>query len=424
MKFFNNKNHFFLSIGNALEFYDFALHGFYIKIFTDLFLPLNHSLITGFFIIYGMFTIGFLSRPIGGFFFGFLGDKYGRKNALSYSLTGIGLATFGIAILPTYKMIGLLSPILLMVLRILQGMCLGGEWTNSLIFVSEDLNKNKKESPAKTTGIIASMGIIGWFFASMLTHFFSHHETLFLSWRMPFFLGSIVAIIGIYLRNHMDDSYCEKRTRLSFGLRSIKEILKYSNNLFIVSAISGLNGALFFSKFIFNVSFLPLVTSFSSVEISKSVSFGLFCYMVFLPITGIIADRVGHKKTMLFSSIATFISTPFSAYFEITGSLTTLFVMQLWTAFLLASWFSPGTYYLSKQFPTHIRCTATAVGYNIGNILCGALAPSINLILYQVTKNPLAPAVFLICIALFSTLILYFIKPIEQKITFYATAEI
>ncbi|NGX39466.1 MAG: Proline/betaine transporter [Chlamydiae bacterium] len=388
----------FCSIGNTLEFYDFALYGFYAQIFSKLFIPSDHAL-TSLFVIYGVFAIGFLSRPVGGFLFGYLGDKYGRKNALSLSLAGIGIATFGIAILPTYQSLGILAPILLTLLRILQGLSLGGEWTNSLVFISEYLSKYKSRRPAFTTGVVTSMGVFGWFLASVLASLFSSEDIFLLSWRIPFFFGSFVAVLGIYFRKHIDDAYYEKTSSSPSNHRSV---LSYPKSFIKVAAIGCLVGAVFYSQFIFTSSFLPLITSFSSKQVNNAISFGLFSYMVFLPVMGFISDQYGHKKTMICSAFLILVFSPLLLYWETTNSLPLLFLAQFTTATLLAAWFAPGTYYLSLQFPIHIRCIGTAVSYNTGCALFGGVAPSICLALYQLTKNPIAPAGFLMFTALFA----------------------
>lgn len=185
------------SFGNILEFYDFATYGFLIPIMAPLFFPAENP-ITSLLMASGAFAISFLARPIGGILFGYIGDFYGRKVAFSLSLIVMAMATTLIGILPTYEKIGLLSPFLLIFCRLVQGLCLGGEFSGSLIFATEHLSQQRHGS-AFVTGTITSAGVGGWFLSSIVCTVTSNLSQPY-SWRIPFLLGAVVGVLGYYIR--------------------------------------------------------------------------------------------------------------------------------------------------------------------------------------------------------------------------------
>lgn len=405
----NRKVYLAASVGNILEFYDFALYGFYAGTLSTLFFPLENSLNSLLF-AYGVFAVGFLSRPIGAMIFGMIGDKLNRKTSLSLSLSIIAVATTAIGLLPTYATWGIAAPICLVMLRIVQGICIGGEYSNSLIFVSEYLEKYRSKYPAFTTGMVSSMGVLGWFLASLVGMFFKNSEALLSSWRVPFLLGSVVGILGYYIRKHTEDAYDNTRHSMPFST-AFKEVFRFPRLSLQVCSIGILMGALFYGQFIFFYSFLPTITELSSLEISRLISIGIFSYMVFLPLIGWAADHLGHKKIILFSCVLSFFLSPLLFYLATTGVPGAILLSQVISALLLAALMAPGTYYMSLVFPSHIRCAAASINYNLGATLFGGTAPSISLILYRTFDNPIAPALFLALAALIAGSFLCSIKP-------------
>jgi len=396
------------SIGNLLEFYDFALYGFYAKILSELFFPLDSPL-NALLMTYGIFAIGFLARPIGAILFGVIGDMHERKKSLSLSLFGIAFSTTAIGLLPTYAQWGIIAPISLMLLRILQGICIGGEYSNSLVFVSEYLEKYRSKLPAFVTGIVSATGVMGWFLASVMGIIFNKPNSVLFSWRTPFIIGSVVGIIGYYVRQHTEDAYQEFKTRIPFR-NIIREITRYPTTCFQVMSIGVLMGALFYGQFIFSYSFLTYITDLTPFQISKLVSLGIFSYMLFLPLCGWISDKVGHKKMILLSCALTFFLSPLFFYLSGSGQQLKILISQMLVGLILSCFMSPGTYYMSLVFPSSIRCAATSINYNIGATLFGGTAPTIGLLLYQSFHNSLAPAIFLSASALIAFFPLLSIK--------------
>jgi len=189
-------------IGNALEYYDVMLYGFFAAALAPLFFPTtNHFVsITA---SLGTFAAGFLMRPLGGILFGHLGDRYGRRMALAFSILLVTVPTLTIGLLPTYEYIGIAAPIILVVCRLLQGLCVGGEYSGAAIFVIEH---SKKKQEAFAGSVLCATGFLGGFLGTILGLICTLPYMPTWSWRIPFLIGSIIGLIGYYIRTQVDES--------------------------------------------------------------------------------------------------------------------------------------------------------------------------------------------------------------------------
>lgn len=406
------------SIGNILEFYDFALYGFFAQTLSKLYFPLNEP-IASLFVFYGVFAVGFICRPIGAVLFGYIGDKFDRRSTLSLSLFGIALATLFMGLLPTYEKWGLMAPISLTLLRVIQGISLGGEYTNSLIFVSEHMEKVKAKHPALATGMVSSMGLLGWFAASFLSIYFKEESLSLFCWRIPFLIGSLVAVVGIYLRKHVSDAFRPVEKNDHTFLSDLVEVFRHPKEMLPPIGVGLLMGALFYGQFIFGTTFLPLVANLSREMTGKVISFGLFSYMIALPLLGFLSDRLGHKRVVLSSCFACVLLAPILFQLEASSSLVRILFAQVLVAILLAALMAPGTFLMSLNFPPTVRCLGVSLSYNIGAAVIGGMVPSINLGLYNWHHNPLDPAYFLAVTALLSGVFLILARgkpaPVSSK---------
>jgi len=189
-----NKRNFAVIVGNALEYYDFMLYGFFATILAPLFFPSDNpvlSLIASM----GSYGVGFLARPLGGIFFGHLGDRWGRKNTLSLSLLFVTLPTLGIALLPTYNQIGMWAPLLLIVFRLVQGFCLGGEASGAMTYIIENSPSNQKDKASSWLVLSCYAGtLVGTLLGAFFTLSFSlpGDGALRLSWAPLLLLSAII----------------------------------------------------------------------------------------------------------------------------------------------------------------------------------------------------------------------------------------
>jgi|GEM_PF-7008021 len=277
--------------------------------------------------------------------------------------------------------------------ELLQSLCIGGEFSNSLVFVSEHLDQYRAKYPALTNGLVISMGVLGWFIASMLAIVFVKEQGI-LSWRIPFLFGIVIAGIGFYIRSRIEDAHITKYSG-SLG-QMLKEIGRHPTAILGACAVGIFMGALFYGQLIFCNGYLPKVTPFSQKEIAGAVSIGFFSYMVLLPIAGWIADVLGHFKTIMGAIVLAMLVAPAFYFLEVSSVFATIVISQVLAAALLSFFMSPATYFMCHLFPTNIRCMGVSLSYNIGATLFGGLAPSVNLLLYQRGENTFTPAIFLL----------------------------
>jgi MHS family proline/betaine transporter-like MFS transporter len=192
-------------IGNVMEWYDFAIYGYFALIIGKLIFP-SSSASTSVIAAFGAFAAGFLMRPIGSLIFGNIGDKLGRKRALLISVLMMAIPTFLIGVLPVHEQIGITAPILLVILRMLQGLSVGGEYTTSVVFLVENSPDGRRGFMASWSGWGAVAGILlGSAVASLITTLLTPVQLASWGWRLPFLIGIIIAFVGFYIRRHLPD---------------------------------------------------------------------------------------------------------------------------------------------------------------------------------------------------------------------------
>lgn len=252
-------------IGTILEWYDFSLFAFFTPVIAPLYFPHENKL-TALMLTYAIFAIGFLVRPLGAIFFGHLGDRIGRKKTLVLSILMMSVATCCIGLLPTYAQIGLAAPILLIILRIFQGLSVGGESTGAVLFVVESYSHKHLGLISATLWSMTGIGMLLGSSIGTLTLQFPHHEFI---WRIPFLLGIFTGIIGYFLRQRLPESFlfqqAENHQKLvRFPL--LIAITTYRKELFIIIGLYILSAMITYLVFIFmpgyaaNVIGMPLAS--------------------------------------------------------------------------------------------------------------------------------------------------------------------
>lgn len=206
------KDKFASGIGSVLEWYDFALYGFFAPLIAQLYFPSSSSNI-GLLKAFSVFAIGFIARPLGALFFGSISDKYGRITSLKMTPILITLPTMVFSILPTFQEIGLFAPITLTILRIWQGFCIGGEYTNNIVYLCETTNQSRTYFIGSIGSCTGSFGIfLASSIATIWYKIFSSQDLLVWGWRLAFALSSIFGIIVYLLRRNMKETYIFLRT--------------------------------------------------------------------------------------------------------------------------------------------------------------------------------------------------------------------
>ncbi|MBY0501468.1 MAG: MFS transporter [Alphaproteobacteria bacterium] len=381
-------------IGNALEYYDVMLYGFFATMLAPLFFPTDNkaiSIITSL----GTFAAGFLMRPLGGIVFGYLGDKFGRRQALVLAIFLVTLPTLTIGLLPTYADIGIAASIILVICRLLQGLCVGGEYSGASIFVIEYTKKGKE---AFAGSILCAAG----FFGGVLGTFLGFLCTLpFMppwGWRIPFLIGAFIGLIGYYMRSQVSESpdfIRHKREEIA----KVPLLIVFQNKKINLLCTIGIGATSLIPFYLASVYMGYLLSSQLQIPTFQImlINVGLNISLIFLlPMMGIIADKVGKEKLMILSSLLSIIvAYPFFSSLENNLSLMNIIFIQAVLGIITAGFGAPSMALLSSFFPVHERYSGIGFGYALGGALLGGTTPLILASLSNWLDSSIVPAYYL-----------------------------
>ena len=391
-------------IGNVMEWYDFAVYGFFASVIGKLFFPMQDpaaSLIASF----GAFAAGFLMRPLGGLLFGRIGDLIGRERAMTVSVIAMALPTILMAFMPTYASIGLMAPILLIALRIIQGLSVGGEFTSSLIFLTESAHKDRRAFTAIWGSWGATAGILlGSLTGYLLSKNLTDDQLLLWGWRVPFAAGGLVALVGWLIRrgHHSEPLKGGSSTPVRDAFTH------YRWDILRVALLNIGTGVAYYTAFIYAVSYIRNIDDISETIALEINSIAMLVLLIVLPISAWLSDRIGRKYLLIFSiSILTLAAIPLfeliqsmDAAHVLVGEILFALVVGLTTSGLVA--------YNVELMPAPVRCTGLAFAYNLSMGLFGGTTPLIAATLISYTGNPIAPAYWILAAALVSLFVLIF----------------
>ncbi|MGF3024643.1 MFS family transporter [Methylobacterium aquaticum] len=367
------------SSGNLVEWYDFYAYAFTSIYFASAFFPKSSA--TGQLLATaGIFAVGFFMRPLGGWIFGRIADRRGRKSSMVFSVLLMCAGSLMIGILPTYETIGVLAPVLLLVARLAQGLSVGGEYGTAATYMSEIAGKGRR-------GFLSSfqyVTLIGGQLLAVLVVFALQHvltgdEMRAWGWRIPFLLGAVAAIVAMLLRGSLKES-ASHATMTSKEAGSLRALMQHKRALIITLAFT-MGGSLYFytmttymQKFLVNTVKLDLKT------VSTVMTLSLVVFMLLQPIFGALSDRIGRRNNMiLFSGLAMLGAVPL---------LSTLsLVTNPWAAFgLILTGLVIATFYTSisgvvkaELFPAEVRALGVGLPYAIANAIFGGTAEYVAL---------------------------------------------
>lgn len=382
-------------IGGALEFYDFSLYGTLAFAFAPHFFPSDQRFISVL-SAYAVFAVGFFARPMGALIFGYVGDKIGRRFALFWSLLLMSLATLTIGILPTYESIGLWAPILMIIARLLQGLSAGGEYSGALIFAIEH---GAKKRAGLIGSCIAAGCMSGLLFSSLASVICTLPEMPSWSWRVPFLIGFLVSLVGIYVRFSLDETPLFK-VQKTMGVVSTSFLAGISANirhLVSVALLAGFNGiaiyvySVFFSSFIVQEKLLPngLVKLYSCI--------GTGILMLMLVVFGTLSDRLNRVKIILSGAVLTTLSAALLFYYLPTLSFTAIIAYQLLFVIVLGMYSGPLNTFIIETFQVGVRYRCASLGYSLGMGIIGGSAPLVaSLLSMNKEKHVLLASYFMI----------------------------
>ncbi len=390
------------SIGNCVEWFDFAVYGYLAPTLGAVFFPSADptvSLLASF----AAFGVAFFARPLGGLVFGALGDRVGRQRTLATVIMLMSLATFAIGLLPGYGSIGVLAPVLLVVARLLQGFSVGGEFGGAATFLAE-------YAPAGRRGLYTSwaqVSALAGFVLSVvlvlgLRSGLSEAAQLSFGWRIPFLLAGPLGLVGLYIRLRLEDTPEFRALRGAGGVaRSpIREMVagNYRSILQTVGLAIFPNAG-FYIVLTYLQTYLTRESGLSPTGASLSTTLVLLVAMALIPPLGDLSDRVGRRPLLAASCLGyALLSYPAFLLMARGGPLAAVLTHAALGA-LLAGFLGTLLATLTELFPTRVRYSGFALGHNLAVALFGGLAPFVATYLISVTGSPLAPAYYLMAAA-------------------------
>src|SRR6185312_4474234 len=332
------------AIGNVLEWYDFALFGYFAPVLSRLFFPASDpslSLIATF----GVFAVGFLARPLGALLFGYWGDTRGRRAALAWSIILMALPTCLVGLLPTYAQVGLAAPLTLTALRFLQGLSVGGEFTGSVTFLVEHAASTERGYIGSWAGFSAQIGaLLGSGVGTLMTASLSSDDLQQWGWRIPFVVGSVIALVGWYLRRRIPESPAFERLQQAGVVSSspVRELFRsYRAPLLQVIGLVLLHGVGFYIFYVFLPSYLTKVTD---LPMGTALLINTMCMAllaILIPCMGKLSDRVGHRWVLASGAAGLALGTvPFFLWLS-SGHLALIVTAQVLITVFVSAYMGP-----------------------------------------------------------------------------------
>ena len=382
-------------IGNVLEWYDFAVYGFFATAIGQEFFP-HQDRVAQLLSAFGVFALGYLMRPLGGAVTGHIGDRFGRRAALTFSVVAMAIPTFLIGLLPGYRTLGLLAPIALTLLRMVQGLSVGGEYTSSMVFLVEQAPDGRRGLLGALTACGAIAGIllgsaVGAAFAANL----SAAALQAWGWRIPFLFGLVVGIGGYVLRRQMVETIATERRERAPIAETLQD---HWRTVLGFAGLSVFNAVGFYVSFVFLVSWLQTADHIAPARALEINSFSMAILLAVVVASGLLADRFGRKPLLLLATVLGFIGAlPLfwllnhpSAWLAQLGQLGLVLIVGLYGGTQPAL--------LVEAAPLRVRCTAVSLGYNISFGVIGGLTPLVASWLVARTGDEIAPG-FLMMVA-------------------------
>lgn len=400
---------FLSSLGGVLEFYDFIIYIFLAPYIEKIFFADNSAYIATLKTL-AIFSIGYLLRPLGGILFSHFGDRYGRKVVFLLTVVCMALPSFAMGLLPTTAQIGAGAPLLLLFFRMLQGLALGGEIPASITFVAEHVAVSRRGFALSILFFGINFGLlIGSFVTTIMTSVLTPDQVLAFGWRIPFLLGGLFGLIAIYLRRYLHETAAFTSLQ-QHDLERVPVI-----TLFRYSAMNVLRGVFLVSIgsvtvffYLYWPQYLHQYMNYPFAELMRINTLGTLVLNIAIIGGGILTDKLGCRKLYLIGTALIMICTyPLFVLFNLQNISL---VILSYIIFSILFGFIPGTYssMLSIMFPTPIRYSGIAMSYNLAYAIIGGLSPVICTIAIQVFNSVLAPAIYVIGIAIIAWCTCYF----------------
>ena len=395
-------------LGNFIEWFDYGSYAYYAVIISAVLFSADDPDTADLIGTFAVFAISFVMRPIGALFWGSMGDKKGRKWTLSVSIFLMSGATFLIGCLPTYAAIGIGAPLLLLLLRMVQGFSAAGEYAGAATFLAEYAPTDKRGLycslvPASTAvGLLAASAL-----AFATTVLLPQEAVLSWGWRIPFLLAGPLGFIAHYIRTKLEDSPTyQAMQEVVSGEEGdtphpVRDLFRgHLRELIISFGACTLNAVGFYAVLTYLPTYLETAVGMPTGEAQMATNIALVVYVAFIFISGKMSDRFGRKK-MLVTACVLFVVLTVPAFMILnTAQFGLVLLAELALCFILT--LNDGTLssYLTETFPTEMRYTGFALSFNLANAIFGGTAPMISTWLIAVTGSTMSPAWYMVGVAL------------------------
>lgn len=367
--------------GSAIEWFDYFLYGTAAAlVFNKIFFPMVDPVI-GLILSYLSFSLTFFIRPIGGVLFAHIGDRIGRKKTLVLTLSLMGGATVMIGLLPTYEMIGMWAPALLILMRIIQGMGIGGEWGGALLLAYEYAPEKRKGffGSIPQAGVTIGM-LMATFIVSLMT-LFSEEDFLSWGWRIPFLLSSVLVLLGLWIRKDIDETPDFQKVKASGQVAKapLRDTLKHHwREVLIAAGLKVVETAPFYIFSTFVVSYATTTLTYQKSQALEAVTLGALVATIMIPLMGLLSDKIGLQR--MYATSVFILGLFIVPWFMLLNTGTTWGIV-LATVIAFGVLWAPVTAVLgtlcSEIFSANVRYTGITLGYQLGAALAGGTAPLI-----------------------------------------------
>ncbi len=391
-------------IGNVIEYYDFALIGFLAVMMGNLFFPSNDpflSLLGSF----GAFAAGMVMRPVGALVFGHIGDRIGRRFALMSSLLMMALPTFLIGFLPTYAQIGIMAPILLVLLRMIQGLSVGGEYASSIVYLVEQSSPNRQNLYGSFVSVGAKIGMaLGSGLCGALLWYVGEEAMGEWGWRIPFWASIVIAAAGLYLRRNLADNYVPSEDKtvpimaiLRHHRREFWQFLTVASSIWIF----------YYTVFVYLPIWLEKSAHLSKAQAGQINTFSIIIGVVFIPLMAMVADKIGSFRVMRMAALGLalgiyplMVAMSIGGYWmALTGAIVLVIFLCAFQAPIFASTVTALEYH-------GYRASFTAVILGSAAGIVGGVTPALMTSLEKLCGDPYAPASLIAATSLLGWIVL------------------
>ena len=386
-------------IGTTIEWYDFFLYGSAAAlVFNRLFFP-EYDPLVGTLLAFATYAVGFVARPLGGIVFGHYGDRIGRKKLLMWSLILMGIATVLIGLLPSYATIGVWAPILLVVLRLVQGFAVGGEWGGAVLMAAEHGDARRRGFWASwpqagvAAGSLLSAGVL-----ALMAGIQSEADFLKWGWRVPFLLSALLVVVGWYIRNRVSESPMFEEALVEAEvppkLPAMEVIRERPMAIVLGSGLRVGENISYYILTVFSLTYLVDVASETRSTALNALLIAAGVQFFAIPLLAALSDRIGRRPVYAFGGLGlaafVFVFFPMLA----SGDSALIILAIVLGLVLHSAMYGPQAAFITELFPTRIRYSGVSIAYQLTSIFAGSLAPIIALWLYSEYQSYLPVAIY------------------------------